>query len=75
MKLMNEALASEEGTAAYVRDFVESYRDIPSYLDLIGRDRRKALQTTFTKFLLDPYRRWIMPPDEVEGLRAESAAA
>jgi glutaconate CoA-transferase subunit A len=30
MKLMNEALASEEGTAAYVRDFVESYRDIPN---------------------------------------------
>lgn len=74
MKLMNEALATEEDTAAYIRDYVESYRDIDGYLDLIGRDRCIALQTTSTGFLLDPYRKWIMPAAEIAGLHAASAA-
>ena len=48
--------------------------DIDSYLDLIGRDRCIALQATTTGFLLDPYRQWIMPAEEIAGLHAASEA-
>jgi glutaconate CoA-transferase subunit A len=65
MRLMNKALATPEGTASYVRDFVESYDGIESYLDMIGRGRLEQLGSTATGFLLDPYRRWIMPAAEV----------
>ena len=63
--IMNKALGSEDGTAAYIRDFVTSYHDIDSYLDMIGRDKIAELRNSTTSFLLDPYRRWILPPDEV----------
>ena len=42
MVFMNKALATEEGTADYIRDFVESYDDLDSYLDLIGRDENQG---------------------------------
>jgi glutaconate CoA-transferase subunit A len=63
MKLMNLALATEDGTAAYLRDYVESYSDIDTYLDLIGRDKVASLSQGPTSFLLDPYRQWILPAE------------
>jgi glutaconate CoA-transferase subunit A len=75
MAFMNKALATEEGTAAYVRDFVEGFDDRDSYLDLIGRDKAKALSQGSSSFLLDPYRRWILPPEDVAGLAASELAA
>ncbi|MDI9846486.1 CoA transferase [Rhodoblastus sp. 17X3] len=75
MAFMNMALATEEGTAAYLREFVESYDDLDSYLDLIGRDKAKALSQGSSSFLLDPYRRWILPPEDVAGLAAPELAA
>ncbi len=54
MKLMNSALASAEGTAAYVRDFVVHYDGIDGYLDMIGRDKVADLGKTEAAFLLDP---------------------
>lgn len=75
MKSMNKALATEEGTAAYVRDFVEGWSDIDSYLDVIGRDKVKALSETATAFLLDPFRKWIKSPEEIAELLAEGEAA
>jgi glutaconate CoA-transferase subunit A len=75
MKFMNKALATEEGTSAYISDFVESYDGIDSYLDLIGRDKVAALSQNVTSFLLDPYRKWILPPDEVASLQAPAEAA
>lgn len=75
MKFMNKALGSEDGTAAYIRDFVTSYHDIDSYLDMIGRDKIAELRNSTTSFLLDPYRRWILPPDEVAALSAQEIAA
>jgi glutaconate CoA-transferase subunit A len=61
MTLMNQALATEEGTKAYIRDFVRSYDDAGSYLELIGRDKVGRLSETATSFLLDPFRQWILP--------------
>ncbi|MGE5490239.1 MAG: CoA transferase subunit A [Actinomycetota bacterium] len=75
MKFMNKALATEEGTAAYVRDFVEGWSDIDGYLDTIGRDKVKALSDTATGFLLDPFRKWIKSPEEIAALLAEGEAA
>ena len=63
MVLMNKALATEAGTAAYIRDFVEGYADVASYLDLIGRDTVAVLERGPTAFLLDPYRQWLLPPE------------
>jgi glutaconate CoA-transferase subunit A len=75
MNFMNKALASEQGTADYIRDFVESYADLNSYLDLIGREKIRSLQTSSTSFLLDPYRRWILSPQDVAALSAKEIAA
>jgi glutaconate CoA-transferase, subunit A len=75
MAFMNKALATEEGTAAYLRDFVEGFDDLDSYLDLIGREKAKALSQGSSSFLLDPYRRWILPPEDVAGLAAPELAA
>lgn len=74
MKFMNKALATEEGTAAYLRDYVEAYRDIDGYLDLIGRDTVARLGDTATGFLLDPFRQWLKTPAEIAELTAEVAA-
>lgn len=70
MKHMNKALATEEGTADYLRDYVESYTDEETYLDMIGRDTIARLSSGVTSFLLDPYRQWIKTPEEVAALTA-----
>jgi len=65
MILMNKSLATEEGTDAYIRDYVHAYHDVASYLDLIGQEKRESLSSTTTSFLLDPFRRWILPVEEL----------
>jgi glutaconate CoA-transferase, subunit A len=75
MRFMNKALATVEGTAGYVRDFVESYDGVESYLDMIGRSKLEQLGKTATGFLLDPYRKWIMPAAEVARIQAAGGAA
>ncbi|HJV93732.1 MAG TPA: CoA transferase [Azonexus sp.] len=74
MKFMNKALATAEGTADYVRDYVEGYDGIDGYLDLIGRDTIARLSDSTTGFLLDPFRQWIKTPDEIAALSAEVTA-
>ena len=72
MRAMNAALATAEGTRDYVHTFVEGYRDVDSYLDMIGRDRLALLANTRTAFLLDPYRKWIMPAAEIVRLQRDA---
>ena len=72
MRAMNRALATSEGTREYVRTFVEGYRDVDSYLDMIGGDRLARLGKTRTAFLLDPYRKWIMPTAEITRMQADA---
>jgi glutaconate CoA-transferase subunit A len=74
MKAMNKALATEEGTAAYVRDYVESYDDADSYLDVIGRDVVAKLSQTPTAFLMDPYRQWLKTPEQIKDLTQKESA-
>ncbi|MFY9625653.1 MAG: CoA transferase subunit A, partial [Rhodoplanes sp.] len=63
-----EAFATAEGTAAYIRDYVDGYSDLDGYLDLIGDERRATLQASPTSFLLDPYRKWILSNADIEQL-------
>jgi glutaconate CoA-transferase, subunit A len=72
MRAMNAALATSEGTRDYVRTFVECYADVDGYLDMIGRDRLALLGKTSTAFLLDPYRKWIMPAAEIARIEADA---
>jgi glutaconate CoA-transferase, subunit A len=74
MRAMNGALATSEGTRDYVRTFVESYRDVDSYLDMIGGERLALLGKTRTAFLLDPYRKWILPAAEVARRQRDAEA-
>lgn len=74
MKAMNKALGSEEGTLDYLRDYVESYVDVDSYLDLIGREKVAELSNGATRFLADPYRRWLLPHADAVALSAEATA-
>lgn len=73
MKLMNQWLATEEGTARYLEQFVHGYTDLDEYLDLIGRDVIERLNHGPTRFLLDPYRQWIKPRSVIEALLADTA--
>jgi glutaconate CoA-transferase subunit A len=75
MKLMNQWLATEEGTARYLEQFVHSYTTLDDYLDLIGRDVIEKISDGPTSFLLDPYRVWIQPRAAVEALLADAAQA
>lgn len=75
MRKMNAALASDEGTVAYVRDYVHGWQDLAEYLALIGEEKRAELQNGPTRFLLDPYRRWLLPEAEIVALTTEGADA
>lgn len=73
MRLMNEWLATEEGTARYLEQFVHGYTDLDDYLALIGADVIEKLDNGPTRFLLDPYRQWIRSRSEIEALLALNA--
>lgn len=72
MKLMNQWLASEEGTARYLEQFVHSYTNLDEYLNLIGSEVIERLSNSPTSFLLDPYRPWIQPRAAIEALLANT---
>ncbi|TXT39677.1 MAG: glutaconate CoA-transferase subunit A [Comamonadaceae bacterium] len=72
MLLMNQWLATEEGTARYLEQFVHSYTNLDEYLNLIGSDVIEKLSHGPTSFLLDPYRRWIQPRAAIEALLANT---
>jgi glutaconate CoA-transferase subunit A len=74
MKLMNQWLATEEGTGRYLQEFVHSYTNLDEYLALIGDDTLEQLNQGPTSFLLDPYRQWIQPRSAIEDLLAENAS-
>lgn len=72
MKLMNEALAIEEGTAHYLSELVDGIGGLNDYLDRIGSDTMARLVRRPTGFLLDPFRRWILPHVDAVALVEEA---
>jgi glutaconate CoA-transferase subunit A len=73
MRLMNEWLSSEEGTARYIEQFVTKTARLDDYLDAIGQEVIERLDKTSSAFLLDPYRKWIKPRAEIESLLENAA--
>jgi glutaconate CoA-transferase subunit A len=73
MRLMNEWLATEEGTARYIDEFVTKTASVEDYLAAIGEETLERLQKSSSSFLLDPYRKWIQSREEVAALLAEGA--
>ncbi len=74
MKLMNQWLATEDGTARYLKQFVHSYTNLDDYLDLIGRDVIESINHGPTGFLLDPFRQWIQPRATIEAVLADTSS-
>lgn len=60
MKLMNEALRTAEGYEAYRRQFVDPVASPADLLRLIGAENAERLTHGPTRFLADPFRRWIL---------------
>lgn len=65
---LNEALKTTEGYQDYRRQYVDRYRDLDEYLDLIGRDQIETLSHGPTRFLMDPYRHWLKSRQEINRL-------
>jgi glutaconate CoA-transferase subunit A len=74
MRLMNEWLATEEGTARYIDAFVAKTASLDDYLAAIGEATVERLQKSSSSFLLDPYRKWIRTRDEVDALLAQNVS-
>ncbi|MDR2450529.1 MAG: CoA transferase subunit A [Candidatus Accumulibacter sp.] len=74
MRLMNERLASEEGTARYIDEFVTRTASLDDHLAAIGPETVERLQKSSSSFLLDPYRKWIKPREEVDSLLAQNVS-
>lgn len=74
MRLMNEQLATEEGTKRYVDEFVTKTASLDDYLAAIGADTAERLQKSSSSFLLDPYRKWIKTREDVEALLAQNVS-
>lgn len=70
MRLMNEWLGSDEGTQRYLQQFVYAYDSLDGYLDLIGRDNLARLAAGPTAFLMEPFRRWVLPAEAIEPMVA-----
>ena len=65
---MNAALKTEAGTQAYLEKYVYPSETAGALRERIGRDRLARLFCTPSAFLADPYRKWILPENEIEKL-------
>jgi len=72
MFFMNECFRTPEGTERYVNEFVRSYETCEEFLRLIGREKLERLCATPTKFLMDPYRKWIKTDAAIKELEEKA---
>jgi glutaconate CoA-transferase subunit A len=73
MKALNEALKTDEGYANYKRDFIDTLQSPYDIYQLIGEEAAERLTQGPTRFLADPFRRWILSDDAVRELLPEGA--
>lgn len=73
MFFMNDCFRTPEGTARYVSDFIGGYRTREEYLGLIGKEKLEKICATPTKFLMDPYRKWVRSEAEIRELEDRAA--
>ena len=65
MQEMNAALKTAEGTDAYIKQWVDSYSTVKEWVNLLGKERIDMITNTPSKFLMDPFRKWIKSDDDV----------
>lgn len=75
MNEMNRLLASDEGCAKYIEEYIHSWQTHDDFISLIGQAKTEGLLNNVTSHLLDPYRQWIKSDDEVAALMNESVFA
>ncbi len=75
MHALNNAAGDPEAWRDYSQTYIFGYQNLDDYRNLIGLERIEALTATDTGFLLDPYRRWLLPEDEIQTLTAANADA
>ena len=68
MKLMNASLKTVEGYEDYKRKFVDPVETSADILKLIGEEKIEKLTHGPTRFLADPFRKWILSDDAVAEL-------
>jgi glutaconate CoA-transferase subunit A len=68
MKLMIAALKTEEGYEEYKKKFVDPVQTPADLLKIIGAEKIEALTHGPTRFLADPFRKWILSDEEVAAL-------
>lgn len=72
MMEMNRLLASDEGCAEYIENYINSWQTHDDFISLIGQAKAEELMNNVTSHLLDPYRQWIKNDNEVTALMGES---
>jgi glutaconate CoA-transferase subunit A len=72
MNEMNLLLASDEGCAKYIDDYINSWRTHDDFIKVVGKTKAQKLMNNVTSHLLDPYRSWIKSDGEITELMAQS---
>lgn len=75
MAVMNDMLETEEGCAAYKRDYIDSWQTHEEFLAVIGKEKIGKVRETVTAHLLNPYRRWLKRDEEIQELMNDSKFA
>jgi len=66
---------SEKDLAEYIDKYVYSWKTHEDYLDLIGRDKIKSLESNPSTVLAESFTKWIYPEQRVRELLAEGQAS
>lgn len=65
MFYMNKMLKTGEETRQYVDQYILSYTSREQYLAVIGPEKVAKLSATPSAHLMDPYRQWVLKPEQV----------
>jgi len=72
MMEMNRLLASDEGCAYYIENYINSWQTTDDFVSIVGKAKAEKLMKNVTSHLLDPYRKWIKKDAEIAALMDES---
>lgn len=64
--------SDEDALKAYMDKYVYSWETHEEYMELIGLENIKKLESNPSKILGDPFREWVFSKEKVEGLLKES---
>jgi glutaconate CoA-transferase subunit A len=64
----------EETLREYIDKYVYSWKTYDDYLDLIGKDKIKSLESNPSTVLAEPFSKWIYSEEKIRELLAEKQA-